>query len=181
MRALIYIIDALSTLMTLVLLLRFWLPWFRVDFHNPLARGILQLTSPIVNPLRRVVPSVGRIDSATVLLAFLLQAITLILVRLLAGGTPGARYVVLGALFGLISLSLRMFMFAIIIRIVLSWVAPLTHNPVTAVLARITEPLLQPFRRMIPPLGGLDISPVIAIVLLGAVSIVLEDVFASLL
>ena len=181
MRALIYIIDALSTLVTLVFLLRFWLPLFRVDFHNPLARGILQITSPVVNPLRRVLPAIGRIDSATVLLAFLVQAITLILVVLLAGGTPGARYVVFGAIFGLVSLSLRLFMFAIIIRIVLSWVAPSTHNPMTAVLVRMTEPLLQPFRRMIPPLGGLDISPVIVIILLGALSIFLEDAFTALL
>jgi YggT family protein len=181
MRALIYIIDTLSTLITLVFLLRFWLPVFRADFRNPLAQGILQITSPIINPLRRVVPSIGRIDSATVLVAFLLQAVTQILVILLSGGSPGAKFVVVGALFALVSLSLRLFMFAIIIRIVLSWLAPHAYNPATALLASITDPLLRPFRRLIPPLGGFDISPVFAIILLGALSILLEDSLRLLL
>lgn len=180
MRALIYIIDTLSTLITFVFLLRFWLPWFRVDFRNPLAQGILQITSPVINPLRRIVPSIGRIDSATVLVAFLLQASTLLVLTLLAGGEPSARYVVFGSLLRLAILSLKMFTFAIIIRIVLSWIAPLTHNPMTALLARITEPLLRPFRRFIPPLGGFDISPIFAIILLGALTMLLEDAAAVL-
>lgn len=181
MRALIYIIDTLSTLITFIFLLRFWLPWFRVDFRNPLAQGILQVTSPVINPLRRIVPSVGRVDSATVMVAFLLQATTLIVLMLLAGGEPSARYVVVGALLRLVNLSLRMFMFAIVIRILMSWIAPMTHNPLTAVLTRITEPLLRPFRRLIPLIGGFDISPVFAIILLGALSILLEDSAAKLL
>ena len=175
MRALIYIINALSMLITLVFLLRFWLPWFRVDFRNPLAQGILQATSPIINPLRRVVPAIGRVDTATILVAFLVQALTLILVILLSGNQPGANVVVLGTTFQLAILSLRLFMFAIIIRIVLSWVAPQTYNPVTAILTSMTEPLLAPCRRYIPPLGGFDLSPVFTIILLGAFSILLQD------
>lgn len=175
MRALIYIIDALAMLVTFVFLLRFWLPWFRVDFRNPLAQGILQVTSPIVVPLRRIVPSIGRIDTATVLVAFLVQALSVILTALLIGVPFSAKFVVLGSFFELVDLSLRLFMFAIIIRIVLSWIAPLTHNPATAILASITDPLLRPFRRYIPPIGGFDISPVFAIILLGALLILLED------
>jgi len=180
-RALIYIIDALSMLITFVFLLRFWLPWFRVDFRNPLAQGILQITAPIIIPLRRIVPAIGRIDTATILVAYVVQALSMILVILLSGNTPGARFVLLAALFQLAILSLRLFMFAIIVRIVLSWVAPQTYNPVTAVLTSITEPLLAPFRRLIPPIGGFDISPVFAIILLGALSILLQDSLAWLL
>jgi YggT family protein len=181
MRALIYIIEALSMLITLVFLLRFWLPWFRVDFRNPLAQGILQVTSPIINPLRRLVPAIGRVDTATILVAFLVQVLTLILVILLSGNLPGARFVLLGALFQLAILSLRLFMFAIIIRIVLSWIAPQTYSPVTAILTSMTEPLLAPCRRFIPPMGGFDISPVFVIILLGALSILLQDALTWLL
>lgn len=181
MRALIYIIDALSMLITFVFLLRFWLPWFRVDFRNPLAQGILQITALIIIPLRRIVPAIGRIDTATILVAYVVQALSLILVILLSGNTPGASFVLLAALFQLLILSLRLFMFAIIVRIVLSWVAPQTYNPVTAMLTSITEPLLAPFRRLIPPIGGFDISPVFAIILLGALSILLQDSMAWLL
>ncbi len=181
MRALIYIIDALSMLITLVFLLRFWLPWFRVDFRNPLAQGILQVTSPVINPLRRFIPAIGRIDTATILVAYVVQALTTILVILLSGNVPGARFVLLAALIQLAILSLRLFMFAIIVRIVLSWIAPQTHNPVSAILTSITEPLLAPCRRLIPSMGGFDISPVFAIILLGALSILLQDSLAWLL
>ena len=81
MRALIYIIDALSMLITFVFLLRFWLPWFGADFRNPIAQGLLQATSPLINPLRRIVPSIGRIDTATVLVLFLIQATTMLTYR----------------------------------------------------------------------------------------------------
>jgi len=181
MRALIYIIDALAMLVTFVFLLRFWLPWFRADFRNPIAQAILQITAPVITPLRRFLPPIGRIDTATVLVAFLVQALALILVILLSGGTPAARFVLLGSLFQLVILSLRLFMFAIIIRIVLSWLAPQTHNPATALLTSITEPLLRPMRRLLPPLGGFDVSPVFVIILLGAASILLEDSLAMLL
>lgn len=181
MRALIYIIDGLSMLITLVFLLRFWLPWFRVDFRNPLAQGILQATSPVINPLRRIVPSIGRIDTATILVAYLVQALTTILVILLSGNVPGVKFVLLAALLQLAILSLRLFMFAIIVRIVLSWIAPQTYNPVNAILTSITEPLLAPCRRFIPSMGGFDISPVFAIILLGALSILLQDSLAWLL
>ena len=175
MRALIYIIDALSMLITFVFLLRFWLPWFGADFRNPIAQGIMQATSPMINPLRRIVPSIGRIDTATVLIALFVQAVTAILIMSLAGVPIVAKYVFVSSVFKLIYLSLRLFMFAIVIRIVLSWIAPHTHNPATALLANMTDPLLRPFRRYIPPLGGFDISPIFAIIALGALGVLLED------
>jgi YggT family protein len=179
MRALIYIIQALSQLIVFVFLLRFWLPWFRVDFRNPIAQAILQISSPLVNPLRRVVPSLGRIDTATLLIAFGVQALTWILISLLGGQDVGARSVLLLSFFGLVDVSAKIFMFAIIIRIVLSWVAPHLHNAATTLVASIAEPLLRPFRRLLPPIGGFDLSPIIAIILLGAVPLLLRDIVAA--
>ena len=186
MRALIYIIDALSMLITFVFLLRFWLPWFGADFRNPIAQGILRATSPVINPVRRFVPSIGRIDTATVLVALAVQVVTTILVMSLSGMSFAdmsavASYVAVSSVFTLIYLSLRLFMFAIVIRIVLSWIAPHTHNPATALLANMTDPLLRPFRRYIPSLGGFDISPIFAIIALGALGVLLEDVQQLLL
>ena len=109
MRALIYIIDALSTLVTFVFLLRFWLPWFGADFRNPIAQGLLQATSPIINPLRRIVPSIGRIDTATILVMVLIQVLTLALIFSLAGAPLTAKIILLGALFKLLQLSLQLF------------------------------------------------------------------------
>ena len=71
--ALIFVIQAFAHLFLLILLLRFWMPWFRADFRNPIAQGILRLTSPLVIPVRRVVPPIGRLDTATVIIAFAIQ------------------------------------------------------------------------------------------------------------
>jgi len=171
-RALIYIIDTIASLFTLILLLRFWLPWVGADFRNPMLQGILRATSPLINPLRRIVPSIGRIDTATVLVAFFVQAIAMTLVLLLLNAPVSARFVVVGAIFKLATLSLLMFTFAII---VLSWIAPNTYNPATALIANMTDPILRPLRRYIPPIGGFDVSPIFAIIMLGALSILLED------
>lgn len=175
MRALIYIIDTIASLITLLLLLRFWLPWVGADFRNPMAQGILQVTSPLINPLRRIIPAIGRIDTATVLLALAVQVIAVTIVLLLVGAPLSVRFILVSAIFELVKLSLLMFTFAIIIRIVLSWVAPGTYNPATALITNLTDPILRPFRRLIPPIGGFDVSPIFAIILLGALSILVED------
>jgi YggT family protein len=106
---------------------------------------------------------------------FLVQSITLTLIGTLQGSPVSAKVVLISSTFNLIYLSLRLFMFAIIIRIVLSWIAPQTYNPATALLANITDPLLRPFRRYIPPIGGFDVSPIFAIILIGALSMLVVD------
>jgi len=178
--ALIYIIEAFSHLFLMILLLRFWLPWFGADFRNPIAQGILRLTSPLINPVRRFVPSLGRVDTATVVIAFAIQYLTIVTVLKLRGFVLSISMIAVISLFELASLTLLLFMFAIIVRIILSWIAPQTYNPATALLATITDPLLRPFRRYIPPLGGFDISPIFAIILLGALNILLDDLQRSI-
>ncbi len=177
--ALIYIIEAFSHLFLMILLLRFWLPWFGADFRNPIAQGILRLTSPLINPVRRFVPSLGRVDTATVVIAFAIQCLTIMTVLKLRGFVLSIGMIAVISLFELASLTLLLFMFAIIVRIILSWIAPQTYNPATALLATITDPLLRPFRRFVPPLGGFDISPIFAIILLGALNVLLDDLQRS--
>ena len=168
--ALVFIVNALTSLYLLVLLLRFWLPWLRADFRNPLAQGILKLTSPIIVPLRRVIPSFGRLDTATVLFAFVVQYVGIVLILLILGTGAGFATIAVTAIVKLLMLSVNLFMFAIFIRIVLSWIAPGQHNPATAIIATLTEPVLRPFRRLVPAIGGFDISPIFVIILLGALT-----------
>ncbi len=168
--ALVFIINALTSLYLLVLLLRFWLPWLRADFRNPLAQGILKLTSPVVVPLRRLVPSFGRLDTATVLVAFVIQYLAILMILLIMGASASFSAIATTAIVKLVLLSINLFMFAIFIRIVLSWISPGQHNPATALIATLTEPVLRPFRRWIPPIGGFDISPIFVIILLGALT-----------
>ena len=168
--ALVFIVNALTSLYLLVLLLRFWLPWLRADFRNPLAQGILKLTSPVVIPLRRFVPSFGRLDTATVLVAFLVQYLAILLILLIMEISASFSVIATTAVVKLVSLSVNLFMFAIFIRIILSWISPGQYNPATAIIATLTEPVLQPFRRVIPPVGGFDLSPIFVIILLGALT-----------
>jgi YggT family protein len=171
--ALVFIVNALTSLYLLVLLLRFWLPWLRADFRNPLAQGILKLTSPLILPLRRVVPSFGRLDTATVLLAVVVQYLAILLILLITGSGANFSVIATTAIVKLALLSVNLFMFAIFVRIVLSWISPGQFNPATAIIATLTEPLLRPVRRLIPAIGGFDISPIFVIIALGALTRVL--------
>ena len=168
--ALVFIVNALTSLYLLVLLLRFWLPWLRADFRNPLAQGILKLTSPVVIPLRRIIPSFGRLDTATIVVAFVVQYAAILLIILIMGATPIITIIATTALVKLILLSLNLFMFAIFVRIILSWISPGQYNPATAIIETLTEPLLRPVRRIIPAMGGFDISPIFVIIGIGALS-----------
>lgn len=172
--AIVFIVNAITSLYLLVLLLRFWLPWLQADFRNPLAQGILRFTSPIIIPVRRIVPSFGRLDTATVLVAFIIQYFTVLLLLLIVGQTAGFAPVAVTAIFKLIVLSINLFVYAIFIRIILSWISQGSYNPATAIIATLTEPVLRPFRRIIPPMGGFDISPIFAIILLLAATIVVN-------
>lgn len=172
--AIVFVVNALTSLYLLVLLLRFWMPWLRADFRNPLAQGILRFTSPVVIPVRRVVPSFGRLDTATVLVAYVIQYLTILLLLLILGKTAGIPAIALTAIVKLIVLSINLFVYAIFIRIILSWVSPGAYNPATAIITTLTEPVLRPFRRLIPSMGGFDISPIFAIILLLAATIVVN-------
>lgn len=171
--ALVFIVNALTSLYLLLLLLRFWLPWMQADFRNPLAQGILKLTSPVVIPLRRIVPSFGRLDTATILVAFVVQYLAILIILLIVGRSAAFAAIATTALVKLLMLSVNLFMFAIFVRIILSWISPGQHNPATAIITTLTEPILRPVRRVIPPMGGFDISPIFVIIALGALTRVL--------
>jgi YggT family protein len=166
--AIVFIIDALARLYLLVLLLRLFLPVVRADFHNPLAQAVLKLTSPLVIPVRRVLPPLGRIDTATVVVAFGIQYLAIFLMALVQGLRPGIAGLFLASLLSLVLLTINLFFWLIIIRIILSWVAGTTYNPAIAIVYALTEPLLRPFRRLVPDLGGFDISPIFVLIALGA-------------
>ena len=171
--ALIFIISTFAQLILFVMLLRFWLPWLRADFRNPIAQGILRLTSPLVIPVRRVIPPIGRLDTATIVVAFAIQYLMVLIILTLSAITPTISLIALTSLIDLVLLSLRLFTFAIFIHIILSWIAPGTHNPATAFISMLVEPVMRPFRRVIRPIGGLDISPIFAIIAFQAASIFL--------
>jgi YggT family protein len=162
-----FLVDILLHLYTLVLMLRLLLQWVRADFYNPVSQFIVKITSPLVVPLRRIVPGYGGIDFATLLLVLLITALKLSLVAVLNGvpiGDISALGLLIKTLLDTIDLVLNIFLFAIFIQAILSWVNPDPYNPVMSLLGSITWPVLKPFRKLLPPIGGFDISPIFAII-----------------
>ncbi len=173
--ALYFIVSALGQLVMLVFLMRFWMPLTRADFRNPLAQAILKITSPAIVPLRRLLPSVGRVDTATVVVLLVLQTLLVLLLLQLRGASFPPLDVALVVVLELAIRSLYLFFFVILLSVILSWLAPQAYNPVIAMIGSMAEPVLRPFRRLVPTVGGLDISPVFAIILLQAGVILLQS------
>jgi YggT family protein len=174
MRALYFIIDTLIGLYQLVLLLRLLMQLTRADFRNPVARAIVQLTDPLILPLRRVLPPLRRIDSASVV-AILLVAlfkVWVLQVLLLGNAAPGLSTLLLGTLFDIIDLVLRTYLYCLIINAILSLVSPGNHSPAQSLLASICNPVLNPIRRYIPSVAGLDLSPLWACIAIQALLII---------
>jgi YggT family protein len=162
--ALVYIIQTLGSLYLLVVLLRFILQMVRADFYNPLSQFIVRATQPLLMPLRRVIPGFGGVDLASLVLALLLQLLLMAVVMVLLAQNPLAYLpqLLVWAILGISSLFIKVFFFALIVSVILSWVAPGTYNPAAQLVNQIVEPLLMPLRRLLPNLGGLDISPIFA-------------------
>jgi YggT family protein len=166
--ALSFIVGSIGQLLVYVLLLRFMLPWFRADHRNPLSQAILKVTSPLVVPLRRFIPAIGRIDTATLIVIFFVLYLTLFLIGLIISINPGPLVLALSAVAYIPMLILRLFFFLVIVRVIMSWISPGGYNPAIALFHALTDPIMRPFQRIIPPLGGFDISPVLVIILIGA-------------
>jgi len=175
MDALIYIVrSVLQVLLVNVFLLRFLLPLVRADARNPLSQAILKITNPLVLPLRRVIPPAGRIDSASLVALVLVQLLTTAIVFLLMGfGFSQPAALIQSALLSLAITVLQFYWFAILIFVILSWVAPGTRSPSASLLGSLCEPLLRPVRRLIPPLAGLDLSAVFVLIALQALQILI--------
>jgi len=175
MAALLYLIDTLLSLAQLCFLLRLLLQWARADFRNPLSRALVQLTSPVLVPLRRVLPAIGRLDTASVVVVIALGLLRVSMGTLLSGlGFPPLLLVLELATFQILRLILWTYFFAIAMYAVLSFIAPGSYSPAQALLTSLCEPVLRPFRRLIPPLANLDLSPLWAGILIQALLILIH-------
>jgi YggT family protein len=165
--ALVFLINTLFGIYILFVVLRFLLAWVRADFYNPISQAIVKITNPPLRPLRRIIPGYGGIDWPSVVLMLGLKMVELELVSLVVVSRPLALAgVFILAIAELLKLIIYIFMFAIIVQVVLSWVAPGAYNPFTVILYRLTEPVLRPARELAPPIGGIDFSPMVVIVVL---------------
>jgi YggT family protein len=174
MAALIFIVETLLRLCLIAVLLRLLLQWSRADFRNPLARSIVHLTNPVIVPLRRLLPAIGRLDTASCV-ALIVAALLLVSVSWLLRGLgppPGVLWVQ-RAVIEIVRITLWTYFVAIVLYAMLSLIAPGTYSPAQGLLVSLCEPVLRPFRRLIPPLGSLDLSPLWAGIAIQALLILL--------
>ena len=176
MDALVYIVSTLLSLYMYVLLLRFIMQVVRANFRNPLAQAIVKLTNPLILPLRRILPPAGRIDTASIVAIVLYAMITAAILWSLRGGFALVSPLLLlqSALYEILRSTLWLYFVAIFVYAMLSFVAPGTASPVNDFLYSICEPVLMPIRRIIPPLAGLDLSPLWAGIAIQALIILLR-------
>lgn len=164
-------------------LLRLYMQFLRVPMSarsgNPLGRFVFALTDWIVPPLRRVLPSVGALDTASLVAAFVLQLAKFALLWLIAGAGSSLFVLPVLAVFGLLSMTISGLTVAVIVYAVLSWVP--TASVISGVMARLVEPLLAPIRRVLPLVGGIDLSPLVLLLLLQVAAIVLGGLQSSAL
>ena len=157
------LIDFFTYGYILIVLLRLLLQLVRADFYNPLSQFIVKATNPILLLLRKIIPSVFGIDTASLLLALVLQMVAIQLLGYVGGhSTFPIIALLITSIYKLILMILNIYFFSFIIIVIISWVAPHTQNPAISIINSLTEPVLRPIRSVIPPLGGLDLSIMVA-------------------
>lgn len=160
----IFLIDTLVSLYILAIMLRFLLQWVNAEFYNPISQFLVRITHPPIKFLRRYIPSVGKIDSSSIVLALALQMIANYIILVLKGFSISFGALTLLSFSHLLSMLINILIFAVFARAILSWINPGTFNAATSILYSLTEPLMVLCRKMIPELGGLDLSPLLAII-----------------
>lgn len=180
MLTLTFLAKTVIDLYVMVLLLRIWMQWVHSDFYNPFSQFVVKITQPIVGPLRRVIPSLGPIDSASLLLAFLLMTIKYPLLVLIQSGSMSLS--LYNLLFGIISLVKAagyLIFWVMIIRALMSWVSQ-GRSPMDYLLYQLTEPLMAPIRRILPAMGGIDFSAMLVILILYLINYLGMDLLGEL-
>lgn len=159
-----FLISIIFGLYALIVLLRFLLQLVRADFYNPLSQFIVKATSPLLLPIRRIIPGVGGIDMSSLILAWLVKAIEILLVLWISSGKFNVLLAMGLAIPQLLELTINIFVYSILILVIISWINPGSYNPAVVLLSNLTEPVVRPIRNRIPAYSGIDFSPMIAMI-----------------
>ena len=162
--ALSYLVGTLVDLYIAAVLLRLLLQWTRADFYNPLSQFLIKLTNPVLVPLRRVIPSLGRLDTAAVVLMLGLEIFSVWLVSRIGSNPMTWEAIVSFSVIKLLMTLLMTYFFLIILSVILSWISQGSRHPFIPLIFQLTEPVLRPIRRIIPPIAGIDLSPLFALI-----------------
>ena len=176
------LVQTFFQLYLLALMLRLLLQLSRADFYNPISQFLVKVTAPLLNPLRRIIPGVGGIDVASVVLILLTQIVAIVLLLIINDSPiPNPLILIIVSVLRCLRLLLNIYFFAILASAAVSFLAPGSYHPAILLLNQLTDPVMRPFRNVIPPLGGLDFSPMFAILAIKICEILLANIAAFLL
>ncbi|WP_017445214.1 YggT family protein [Gayadomonas joobiniege] len=179
MNSIIFLVEILFGLLLMAVVLRFWLQAARADFYNPISQVIVKVTNPLLKPMQSILPAGQRWNIAALVLAFLVAAAKFLVMFAIVGQAINPAAIAIWAVISVVKEFLNLAFWILIIRAILSWFSQ-GYNPSEQILAQLTEPFLAPIRRLIPPMGGLDLSVLIAIIAIQFINILLADMFGPL-
>lgn len=160
----IFLIDTLFSIYIAIMLLRFILQQVGADFYNPISQFIVKATQPLVTVARRFIPSIKKVDTATLVLVLLLMLMKLTVLFAIAGIQLNGQLLLVKTIYDLISLTFDIFIIALFIQAILSWINPDPYHPVSSLLRNLTFPILRPIQKHVPPISGIDLSTLIALI-----------------
>ncbi len=170
---LVFLVEVIFGLYLLIVLLRFLLQLVKADFYNPISQFIVKATAPALKPLRKIIPGFGGMDIASLVLAWIVATVKIFFIQLILGKSGVFLLALLLAIPTIVDLLLNIFLVAILIMVILSWISPGGYNPAIGLLYSLTDPVMKPVRKMIAPVGGLDLSPMIVMVIIVLVQMLL--------
>ena len=179
MEALDFLIKTVFKLYLIVMILRFWLQAVRADFYNPLSQFIVKVTNPIVKPLQTILPNVKNINIAALIAAIVVASAQFFVIALVFSVPINPIGFVIGGVFFTLYWFLNVAMGALIIRAIISWFSQGGYNPAEQILVQLTEPLVSPIRKVLPPMGGLDFSVLVAIIAIQFIQLLLPNMFGG--
>ena len=176
-----YVVSFIAQVVAFLFVLRFLLQACKVDFYNPISQGIVKATDIFLRPLRAVIPGYKNLDIAAFVAAIAVHILMLAALAAINGQHLGVGLMLGDSVLRVILLHLFIIKWSILIAIIASWIAPGNYHPALALLSQLTEPVLAPARRLLPPLGGLDLSPILVFLALGVIERILPEIFGRML
>ena len=160
----IFLIDTLFSIYIAIMLLRFILQQVGADFYNPISQFVVKATQPLVSISRRFIPSIKKVDTATLVLVLMLIVMKLVLILSIVGAQFNGQLLLIKTVYDLISLTFDIFIIALFVQAILSWINPDPYHPVSSLLRSLTFPVLKPIKKFIPPMGGIDLSTLVGLI-----------------
>lgn len=178
-QALVFVINTIGGLLVGAALLRMLLQAVRADFYNPVCQAIVKVTAPLVNPLRRIIPGWRGFDFASLILALVLSTVASLLMILALGSFVNVGTVVSWALVGLIAYTLNIYFYAMLVSVVASFIAPFSGHPILLIIYQLLQPFYRLSQKVLPPMGGLDFSPLLLMLAIKVLEILLVNPLAA--